>query len=223
MSEYNILVIDDNFNAAESVRKYGEKTRGYTIKCAETLKSGVEQLKNERFDLVTLDIEMGNENGLYEMGKIKSIYGGPIIFVSCLSDAKTISSGFKKGADDYICKPFDLEELFLRIERSIRRSGNYRELEISDYQIDEYNNKVYYNGTELVLTDLAVKLLIFLLKNKNKVQSRKKIFEEVWSSDYSFSTRVIDTHISFIRKATKDKRIKSIRGKGYAFIDSNEF
>lgn len=218
MNKYKILVVDDNFNAGEVVRKYGEKTRGYAITCVTNLNAATELLRYERIDLVTMDIELNNENGLAEIGRIKEVYGGPIIFVSGLSDSKTISSGFKTGADDYICKPFDLEELFLRIERSIKRFGQYRELEVSDYRIDEFNNLVYLNDQLLDLTDLAAKLLILLLKNKNKVLSREKIFSEIWKSNYTFSTRVIDTHISLIRKATNDNRIKSIRGEGYAFI-----
>lgn len=219
MEPYKILVVDDNFNAASAVRKYGEKTRGYKVQLALTLTECIEALKSERFDLVTMDIELGNENGLDEIMRVKNVYGGPIIFVSGLSDTNTILSSFEIGADDYICKPFDLEELFVRIERSVRRYGQYRVFSIAGYHIDEYNNKVYLNDQEINTTDLAIKLFILLLKNKNKVLSREQIFNAVWEADYSFSSRVVDTHISLIRKATNDTRIQSIRGAGYAFID----
>lgn len=219
MNRYCILIIDDNFNAAEAVRKYGEKTRNYQIKCVQTLDVAVRELNMHRFDLVTLDIELNGENGLDEVQKIKRVYGGPIIFVSCLSDSTTIIRGFKNGADDYICKPFDLEELFYRIERSIQRVGQYRETRIDEYRIDEFNNIIYYEDKKLELTELAVKVFVLLLKNKNVVLSRKTIFKEVWDANYDYSTRVVDTHISIIRKSTLDNRIKSIRGQGYAYID----
>lgn len=221
MEKYSILVIDDNYNALKVVKEYGEKTRGYDIKGASSLGEAAGLLTDQHFDLVTLDIELENENGLDDIKKIKSVYGGPIIFVSCLSDQDTISRGFNSGADDYICKPFNLEELFLRIERSILRFGQYRKILIAEYHIDEFRNEIYYCNKQLDLTDLSVKVLTLLLKNKNIILTRERIFKEVWGANYDFSTRVVDTHISSIRKITNDGRIKSIRGKGYVFVDSD--
>lgn len=164
-----------------------------------------------------MDIELEHENGLDKINEIKQYFDGPIIFVSCINETEKIVEGFNKGADDYITKPFDLNELYLRIERSITRDKTYRLINIDCYKIDEVKKIVYMNEEQLDLSEIASQILIFLLKNKGQVVTREQIFKEVWEAEYDFSTRVIDTHISYIRRVTNDVRIKSIRSKGYKF------
>lgn len=214
-----ILIIDDNANSNSVVKEFGELTRGYDIDTTTSIKKALKHLNKFRYDAVILDIELNGENGLEEMDSIKSLYGGPILFVSGLTDTSTVVEGLSKGADDYITKPYDLNELFLRIDRSIHRNGNYRIMEISDYRFDELMLYVEKDGKELKLPPISIKLLIYLLKNKNEVLDRNKIFEEVWGSNYNFSSRVVDSNISHIRSETKDKRIKSIRSQGYMFFE----
>lgn len=219
MHKYRILTIDDDPKNNDLIRNYGMKTREHTIDSAINISDGIELIRINHYDLLTLDIELKGENGLKSISKIKEVYGGPIIFVSAMSDAENILQGFEEGADDFLKKPFNPEELFLRIERSIQRHGTYRLVSVSNYQIDEINEKVLKDDIDLELKPLTAKLFILLLKNKNKVLTREEIFQKVWDGDYTFSTRVIDTHISILRHHTEDIRIKSIRGKGYAFMD----
>ncbi len=217
MHNYVVLAIDDDAKANSVLKEYAKLTRECTIDCATSIHEAIKKIKTKRYDLITLDIELKGENGLEELSQIKSVYGGPIIFVSCLSDRITVANSFNSGADDYISKPYDFEELFLRIERSIQRHGKYRQIIIDEYRIDELKETVYYKDKLLELNALSQKILILLLKNANSILPRKYIFDEVWGSDYTYSSRVVDTHISSIRKATCDYRFKSVRGCGYTY------
>ncbi len=213
----SILVIDDNNKMCNLIKAYGEKKYQYNIDTVNTISDAIKLIKKNDYKLITLDIELENENGLIEITTLKRYFVGPILFVSCVSDTENIISGFNKGADDYVTKPFNMDELFLRIARSIERSGTYIKLKIENYTIDEYKNEVFLDERLLSLSEIATKVLICILKNKNKVVTREQIFAEVWEGNYTYSTRVIDTHISYIRKETNDVRIRSIRSRGYTF------
>lgn len=212
-----ILVIDDNNKMCNLIKAFGEQKYGYQIDTANTICQAIELITTNDYKLITLDIELENENGLDEIGTLRQYFEAPILFVSCVSETESIIKGFNSGADDYIVKPFNMDELFLRIARSIERADTYLMLKIENYTIDEYKNEVYLEGRKLELSEVATKVLILLLKNKNTVVTREEIFTEVWEASYTYSTRVIDTHISYIRKETNDIRIRSVRSRGYIF------
>lgn len=212
-----LLVIDDNNKMCNLIKAFGEKKYGYKIDTANNISQAVTLINENEYKLITLDIELENENGLVEIRTLRKYFEGPILFVSCVSEAENIIKGFNSGADDYIIKPFNMDELFLRIARSIDRVDSYIKLKIENYTVDEYKNEVYLDDRLLSLSEIATKILILLLKNKNKVVTREEIFNEVWEASYTYSTRVIDTHISYIRKETNDIRIRSVRSRGYTF------
>lgn len=217
MSKSRILVIDDNIKMCKLIKMFGEKQYNYTVDYALNIKQAEELLVDNAYNLITLDIELENENGLEQISNIRKSFSGPIVFVSCICDIETIIEGFNKGADDYVTKPFDLNELYLRINRSIIRSQTYVTKQVENYTIDTIKNQVFLDDNLLELSEIATKILILLLERKNEIVTREEIFKTVWGSDYTYSTRVIDTHISYIRKETNDVRIRSIRGKGYSF------
>lgn len=217
MEVTKVLVVDDNNEICILIKKFGEKSFNYRFDIANSVDQAIELIKENSYQLITLDIELGDESGLDRIIDIKKYFGGPIIFLSCIDNIDAVVDGLKKGADDYVTKPFDFDELFLRINRSLVRAGSYRIIEVADYKIDEIKYIVEKNGVELNLSEIATKILILLLKNKNTILTREKIFKAIWETDYTYSTRVIDTHISYIRKETEDGRIRSIRGKGYCF------
>lgn len=222
MKDYRILLVDDNQQLCDLIRKFGERTYGYTIEAVQTFDDALNKLRNQTFHLVTLDIELDDDNGLERVGEINTIFNGPIIFVSCIDEIETVVEGLQSGADDYITKPFDLDELFLRIKRSLTRSDITNTLDIENYRIDQLKNTAKMDGNALKLSPIATKILILLLLNKNKIVTREQIFEEIWEQDYAYSTRVIDTYMSHIRKETNDCRFRSIRSKGYTFDTIND-
>lgn len=217
MEKERLLVIDDNEKICSLIKKFGESQFEYKIDVAHNVSEALNLIKLNNYVLITLDIELEEENGLEKIGDIKAVFNGPILFVSCLADTANIIEGFNKGADDYITKPFDIDELFIRIKRSIDRSTSYDLIKVADYKIDEFKIQVYKEDKLLDLSENATKILIILLKNKNETITREEIFANVWHSQYKFSSRVIDTHMSYIRKETNDIRIRSVRSKGYIF------
>lgn len=221
MDRYRVLVIDDNYKICNLIRKFGEQKFKYKIDTVHNINDALSRIINNYYDLITLDINLKYEDGLVEIERIRSVFDGPIIFVSGINKIDTILEGFKKGADDYVTKPFDLNELFVRINRSIERSKHYRIIKIGNYTINEYECTVSKDNQVLNLSKIATKILMLLLLNENEILSRQTIFEEVWAADYSFSTRVIDTHISYIRKEINDSRLRSIRMQGYMFELAN--
>lgn len=220
--ENKILVIDDNQKMCSMIQQFGQRKYNYKIDTAYDISSALSLLVKGEYKLITLDIELEFENGLEQIDRIKQVFIGPILFVSCISDTESIIKGFNRGADDYVTKPFNLDELFLRITRSIERADSYTYSSVENYTIDLMKNEVYLDHRLLELSEIANKILIELLTNKNQVLSREDIFTAVWEGNYSCRTRVIDTHISYIRRETNDVRIRSIRSRGYIFETDRE-
>ncbi len=212
-----ILVIDDDLKLCNMIKKYGEK-HDYYVRYVCTISDALELLEAEYFDIITLDIELEEENGLESLSLIKKKFDGPVLFVSCIIDADVILRGLQLGADDYLSKPFSFKELYLRIERNIKKASQYRISHIYDYKIDEIKHLVEFDTHKTELSENALKILLILLRNPNKIVSREEIYDTVWGAAYEKNTtRVIDAHISNIRKSINDSRLRSVRGKGYIF------
>lgn len=105
----------------------------------------------------------------------------------------------------------------MRVSRSLSRHNIENKIEIDRYKIDDIRNRVWLEDRELKLSEVATKILILLLKEKNNIIPREKIYQTVWDSDFTLNYRIVDTHISFIRKETGDARICAKRSKGYVF------
>lgn len=217
MTTTRIMIIEDNVKICNMVKTYGERKFGYTIDYAHTISSARALLEKNKYDLITLDINLNDENGLKEIDNIKKDFSGPILIVSGIDDTDLIVEGFNKGADDYIIKPFLLPELFARIKRSITRANEYQLLTIDCYVVDKVRNEVFKDGQKLKIKGNTVKVFIVLLENKGKLVSREDIFKEIWVGNYSYSSRVIDTYVSQIRKVAEERRIRGVRGEGYIF------
>ncbi len=217
MRKKKILVVDDNPKICALIKTFGERKFDYGIDSAYSIRDALRLLKEEKYELITLDITLKDEDGLQEIDKVKEHFSGPVLFVTGIDDVNSIVEGFNKGADDYITKPFDLTELFVRIKRSIARSNDYETLKVENYQVDKRKSEVYMDGKRLLISEYPAKILIHLLENQGNPVTREEMFKNVWGGDYTFSTRVIDTYISQIRKETNDPRIRSVRKKGYVF------
>ncbi|WOO86814.1 response regulator transcription factor [Mollicutes bacterium LVI A0039] len=217
MGKSKILVIDDSKKICMLIQEYGEAKYGYEVDTVGSIDAAIEKMKSTVYHLITLDIELEDENGLESVDRIKSNFSGPIIFVSCINSIETIIAGLQAGGDDYITKPFDLEELYLRINRSLSRRNISNKIEIENYEIDEIRNVIWLDGRELKLSDVAKKILTLLLKEKDTIIAREDIYTKVWGNDFTYNYRLIDTHISLIRKETGDARLCAKRSKGYVF------
>ncbi len=219
-----ILVIDDNKDYQFLIQSclQGE----YKVLVADTGKSGVALAKEHKPSLILLDIALGEIDG-FEVCHLlkgeKETAETPIIFLSSRSDAHSKVMGFDLGADDYIQKPFEAEELKARIRVRIKQHNVRREglavYESQDLKIDFLGHRVFIQGKEIPFSALEFKLLSYFVRNPDRVLSREKILNNVWGMDTFVTDRVVDSHIRSIRKKLgpyKD-HIESIYGEGYRF------
>ena len=200
-----ILVIDDNKDYQFLIQSclQGE----YKVLVADTGKSGVALAKEHKPSLILLDIALGEIDG-FEVCHLlkgeKETAETPIIFLSSRSDAHSKVMGFDLGADDYIQKPFEAEELKARIRVRIKQHNVRREglavYESQDLKIDFLGHRVFIQGKEIPFSALEFKLLSYFVRNPDRVLSREKILNNVWGMDTFVTDRVVDSHIRSIRK-----------------------
>lgn len=222
-----ILVIDDNKDYQFLIQSclQGE----YKVLVADTGKQGVTLAKEHKPSLILLDIALGEIDG-FEVCHLlkgqKETAETPVIFLSSRSDSHSKVMGFDLGADDYIQKPFEAEELKARIRVRIKQNNVRREglavYESQDLKIDFLGHRVFIQAKEIPFSALEFKLLSYFVRNPDRVLSREKILNNVWGMDTFVTDRVVDSHIRSIRKKLgpyKD-HIESIYGEGYRFNPS---
>lgn len=232
--KHRILLVEDEEHLLEAI-KLNLELEGYQVSAASNGKQALEKFKYERFNLVILDVMMPELDGFQVCEMIRLEDSNlPILFLTAKNTSEDRVTGLKKGGDDYLTKPFNLEELILRVGLLIKRGlsplqkanlGNiYR---IDDYEINfssyEVTNRKS-NGGKFLLTKKEIMLLKLLIERKDEVVSRKDILEAVWNYDVQPSTRTIDNFIMSFRRYfeadQKDpKHFHSIRGVGYKFTD----
>jgi DNA-binding response OmpR family regulator len=219
-----ILAIEDNKDYQFLIQAaLGQEFR---VTCADSGKQGVEIAKEFKPDLILLDISLGEVDGFEVCHLLKGqreTANTPIIFLSSRNDAHSKVMGFDLGADDYVEKPFDAEELRARVKVRIRQSNARKEnvslFEIQGLRIDFLGHRVFIEDKEVAFSALEFKLLSYFVRNPDRVLSRERILNNVWGVDTFVTDRVVDSHIRSIRKklgAYKD-HIESIYGEGYRF------
>lgn len=225
-----ILLVEDEKHLAETIKLNLEIDEFHPIVVHDGL-SAITKFKEQRFDLVILDIMIPNIDGIAVCENIRlHDVNVPILFLSAKSSAEDRILGLKKGGDDYLTKPFNLEELMLRVHKLIERNDdNAKKTSATEYTFgDNYVNFVSYeaNGNQgtFSLTKKEALLLKLLIENKNEVVSREKILQTVWGYSVYPSTRTIDNFILAFRKyfepdPKNPKYFKSLRGVGYKFVE----
>lgn len=222
-----ILVIDDSKDYQFLIQSTLQPE--YRVILASNGKQGVELAKQHKPDLILLDINLGEVDGfeVCHMFKAeKETADTPIVFLSSRHDAHSKVMGFDLGAEDYVEKPFDAEELKARIRTRIRQhkaqQENISSFEIQDLRIDFLGHRVFIQDKEIPFSALEFKLLSYFVRNPDRVLSRERILNNVWGVDTFVTDRVVDSHIRSIRKklGTYKDHIESIYGEGYRFNPS---
>lgn len=216
---YKILVIEDEENIASFV-KMELVYEGYEVDNSYDGKEGLEKALNGKYDLIILDLMIPNLNGLEVCRRVRKVKNIPIIMLTARDSVMDKVSGFQMGADDYVVKPFAIEELLARIEALLRRVNNSSEsvnlIEFKDIVINIESRTVECNGKQINLTTKEYELLLYLVKNKNKVLTRDYLIENIWGYDYDGENNVVDVYIRHLRsKLNKDDYIQTVRGVGY--------
>ncbi|WP_257211186.1 response regulator transcription factor, partial [Staphylococcus gallinarum] len=191
----------------------------YTVDIENDGKLGLEKGLTNNYDLILLDLMLPNINGLEICRQIRQSQTTPIIIITAKSDTYDKVAGLDYGADDYIVKPFDIEELLARIRAMLRRQPKKNIIDIKGLIIDKDAFKVTVDGMPLDLTKTEYDLLYLLAENKNHVMQREQIITDVWGYDSEVETNVVDVYIRYLRNKLKpfgkDKYIETVRGVGY--------
>ena len=218
--KYKALIIDNEDKVIEIIRDYFQK-EDFKIICEKFGKKGIEQIKNKNFDLVILDIDLPGMKGWEVCKKIRENSDLPIIILSKKSNDRDKIKGIKLGADDYITKPFNPEEVLVRAKSILKRVYDNNHIKKFPYLIiNNKEKKVKIDGNLIDLTPKEFDLLWTLSSNPKKVFSRDNLVKKVWGYDYFGDIRTVDTHIKSLRKKLGENAgnyIKTVWGVGYKF------
>lgn len=220
-----ILIIEDDKILAKTVEQcLGNK---YDVDHAYDGEEGILYAKQEIYDAIILDIMMPVLNGYEVLSKLRNdkIFT-PVLILTAKDGINDKVKGFRYGADDYLVKPFNREELLARIEALIRRTtGNYCEntIEFKGLVLDLNSRKIKVDGKEVILQGKQFDVLEYLINSKNTIITKEQIFDKIWGFNSETTTNVIEVYASGLRKELKkigyDKYLKTIRGVGYIWSE----
>lgn len=223
-----ILIIEDE----EKIARFIElelKYEGYEVEKAFNGRDGLELATTQPFDLVLLDIMLPALNGIEVLRRIRKVSDIPIILLTARDAVVDKVSGLDGGADDYITKPFAIEELLARIRVALRKRRSAKEtkesgeLRAGPLTLDPVRREVKVDNTLLDLTKREFDLLHYLLENKNIVVSRETLLQHIWGYDFSGGTNAVDVYIRYLRSKIEEpfklKLIHTVRGVGYVIKD----
>jgi len=203
------------------------KYEGYVVDKAHDGRTGLNKALEGNYDLIILDVMLPNLNGMEVLRRIRNNSDIPIIMLTAKDETMDKVMGLDLGADDYVTKPFEIEELLARIRVALKRksspSNNTNTIIVGSLKLNVDKHLVTYNDKSIDLTKREFDLLEYLMKNNQIVLSRDKILEHVWGYDYLGDTNVVDVYIRYLRSKIDDKHnvklIHTVRGLGYLLKD----
>ena len=227
-----VLVIEDEADIRNLIA-INLRANGFEVLTAENGAVGLELLKQHTPKVITLDLMMPNMNGIEVCHAIRSdesIAKTYVLMVTALGETEDRLAGFEAGADDYVPKPFNVDELVLRVKAAFRRinaasvstSSESSEMEMGILRIDDSKHRIWINDEEISMTITEYKLLFHLASKAGNLCSRGELLQEVWELPPNLNTRTVDTHIKRLRQklgAAADY-IETVRGAGYRFSES---
>ncbi|MEP6599208.1 MAG: response regulator transcription factor [Actinomycetota bacterium] len=217
-----VLVVDDEENVTHLVAS-ALRFDGFETITADNGHSALAAVAESDPDLVVLDVMMPGMDGLGVLQNLRAAGSQvPVIFLTARDTATDRIGGLRAGADDYVVKPFSVEELLARVHAVLRRSspGEAREglLKVGDLELDEYSHEVTRGGQEVHLTATEFELLRYLMRNERVVLSKSQILDRVWKYDFQGQSNIVELYIGYLRKkfdAVEPKLIHTVRGAGY--------
>lgn len=215
-----ILMVEDEENISDFVKMELEY-EGYEVTVESDGREGLNKALENDYDLIILDIMLPNMNGFEICRRLKREKDTPIIMLSAKDSVMDKVNGLQIGAEDYLAKPFAIEELLARIEVIFRREKRKESMIVNfkDLVINKESRTVTKEGEDILLTNKEYELLMLLISNKDKVVSRDEILNEIWGYDYEPETNVTDVYIRYLRTKLdpkdKEKYIKTVRSVGY--------
>ncbi len=219
------LIIEDDSTVAGHVKK-GLESAGHTCTAVENGSDGLMTARNDTFDIIILDIMLPGTDGISILKSLREQEDTtPVLLLSAKSQVEDKVQGLRSGANDYLTKPFAIEELLARVEGLVgRQTDTTTALKVGDLTLDLLNRKVTRGDTEIELQSKEFQLLECLMRNRGKVVTRSMLLEHVWNYHFDPQTNVIDVHISRLRQKV-DKTfnvplIETVRGTGYRISEN---
>jgi two-component system OmpR family response regulator len=225
MEKVQILVVDDDSGVRELVGDLLE-LEGYSVTVASDGLEALSYIRKQKFDLYVLDINMPKIDGLVLLEKVRTVGDPtPALLLSARREKTDIHQGFRLGADDYVTKPFSVEELALRVEAILRRTQGGEQsniLQCGPVTLD-LDQHLVRHGEEIVeLSPTEYNLLQYLVERKNKVVKKDALLNAIWGIDFENNSTVVETYISYLRKKLHRhgfEGIKTVRGVGFQIVE----
>ncbi len=222
-SPIHVLVVDDEPVLAELVTM-ALRYEGWAVSTAGDGAAAIALARKEPPDVVVLDVMLPDMSGLDVLRKLREqIPGLPLLLLTAKDAVEDRIAGLTAGGDDYVTKPFSLEEVVLRLRALLRRTRvttetNAAKLVVGDLVLDEDSHEVTRDGNEIALTTTEFELLRFMMRNARKVLSKAQILDRVWSYDFGGRSNIVELYVSYLRKKIDSGRapmIHTLRGAGY--------
>jgi two-component system, OmpR family, response regulator len=221
-TKQRVLVVDDEENVSHLVSS-ALRFDGFETITADNGNSALAAVAEQDPDLLVLDVMMPGLDGFGLLNKLRAAGSQvPVIFLTARDGASDRVKGLRAGADDYVVKPFSVEELLARVHAVLRRSAPEVSrdgvLTVADLELDENSHEVWRNGAEIHLTSTEFELLRYLMRNERVVLSKAQILDRVWKYDFQGQSNIVELYIGYLRKkidTVDPKLIHTVRGAGY--------
>jgi two-component system OmpR family response regulator len=221
-TKQRVLVVDDEENVAHLVSS-ALRFDGFETITADNGNSALAAVVEHDPDLVVLDVMMPGLDGFGLLNKLRAAGSQvPVIFLTARDAANDRVNGLRAGADDYVVKPFSIEELLARVHAVLRRATPEASrdgvLQVADLELDENSHEVWRDGQEIHLTSTEFELLRYLMRNERVVLSKAQILDRVWKYDFQGQSNIVELYIGYLRKKVDNvepKLIHTVRGAGY--------
>lgn len=222
MDNFKILIVEDEKKIARFLELELDH-EGYLVDLAHDGREGLARVQEKKYDLILLDIMLPGLNGIEVCRRIRQFSSLPIIMLTAKDDVADRVTGLDIGADDYITKPFAIEEILARIRAILRRTRDpwvtASKLQVSNLIMDLSSHQVTRGGQAIQLTKREFDLLEYFLKNTGLVLSRDTLLEAIWGYEYEIDSNILDVYIRYLRSKIDDqfdkKLLHTVRGFGY--------
>ena len=223
-----VLIVEDGYNLADAIKERLEKEK-LTVNIVEDGEEGYYYASTNTYDLIILDVMLPNMSGFQILNKLRTDnINSKIIMLTARSTIEDKLNGLENGADDYLTKPFHMDELVARVNIQLKRNGNKNNLSFGDLVLNTTTLKVTCTKTNEVveLIKKEFQLLEYFINNPNQVLSKEQIYDRVWGIENEIESNNLEAYLSFIRKKLRaiesNVVIKSVRGMGYKIEYGNK-